>query len=257
LRTFAFNRGYASCVWPLFHPITDLLMNFRFLFFLLVHTPFFVHAQITKGKFTEAGFMFGTVNYSGDVAERNVEWKESRLAYGFFVRHHFNPHLAVRAHVYSGTISGDDANTTKAARSYRFSAAIFEGAVVGEWTLFPHDKVTKTGIFTPRMRPYLFAGVGYTNAQPRAEYYGPEDKRNEFLRIPLPEEDLRTRFLMAPFGLGIRADVNEYFLIGFDGGFRPVYSDDLDGMKVNGNPDKNDWYYFFGLTFSVILGGNH
>lgn len=232
-------------------------MKYRFLFLVFALSIFKLNAQLSKGRFTEAGFMFGSINYSGDVAERNIELKETRLGYGFFVRHHFNPHLALRAHVYTGTITGDDANTNKATRSYRFSAALFEGAMVGEWTLFPSDKLTKTGLFIPRVRPYLFAGVGYTNAQPKAEYYGPEDRRNEFLKIPLPEEDLQTRFWVAPFGLGLRADVNEYVLIGFDAGFRPVYSDDLDGMKVNGNPDKNDWYYFFGLTFSVILGGNH
>ena len=232
-------------------------MNYRFLLILMLISPIGLNAQLARGRFTEAGFMFGTANYSGDVAERNIEWKETRLSYGFLVRHHFNPHFALRAHIYTGTISGDDANTNKAARSYRFSAARFEGALVGEWTPFPKYKLTRTGIFVPRVQPYFFAGVGYTNAQPRAEYYGPEDRRNEFLKIPLPEEDLRTRFLLAPFGFGLRADVNEYFLVGFDGGFRPVFSDDLDGMKINGNPTKDDWYYFFGLTFSVILGGNH
>lgn len=225
-----------------------------FLFFALLLHPE-IQAQRYSNRFWEAGIMMGLTNYSGDVAERRVELNETQLGYGAFVRFHANKHISFKAHVYSGAISGDDRNTSRSARSYRFGTSIFEGALVGEWKLFSRDRMTRTGIFKPRLEPYLFGGIGITSAKPRAEYYGPDSLRNTYLKIPLPEEGLQTRFVLAPVGAGVRAEMNEWLVLGIEGGLRPVFSDDLDGMKVNGNPNSGDWYYFGGLTISVIIGG--
>ena len=51
----------------------------------------------------------------------------------------------------------------------------------------------------------------------------------------------------------MRADIFERLVIGLEGGWRPVFSDDLDGIRRNGNPGKGDWYYFAGVTVSFIL----
>lgn len=197
--------------------------------------------------------MFGVTNYSGDVSEKTVELNETRPGYGIFARYHLNKTISIKGHVYSGSISGDDANTINAARKYKFGTSIFETGLVGEWTLFPKDRITGTGVFRSIVEPYLFAGIGFTMADAKAEYYG--DNPNRDLRVPLPEEDINGRFLLAPVGAGVRATIAERLVIGIEGGFRPVFSDDLDGMRVNGNPSKNDWYYFAGATASLILGG--
>jgi hypothetical protein len=44
-------------------------------------------------------------------------------------------------------------------------------------------------------------------------------------------------------------------VLGLDVGWRPVFSDGLDGVKINGNPNQSDWYYFVGITTSFIITG--
>jgi hypothetical protein len=53
--------------------------------------------------------------------------------------------------------------------------------------------------------------------------------------------------------VGVRADILDRLVLGAEFGWRPVFSDDIDGIRQNGNPAKGDWYYFTGLTISFIL----
>lgn len=208
-----------------------------------------------KGNYLEVGFLFGLTSYSGDLTAKLVDMKEIHPGYGAYLRYHFNNHLSTRLHVYSGAVSGDDANSpTHAVRKIRFSTSIVEMGLVGEWFMFGHTRFSNTGIHHLSLSPYLFAGIGATFANAEAEYYGAPDQRNENLRVPLPEEGLSSKFVVVPTGFGLRADIVERLVIGIEGGLRPVFSDDLDGIRYNGNPEKGDWYYFGGITISFVLG---
>lgn len=206
--------------------------------------------------YLEAGAMLGMTSYSGDITAKRIDLQELRPGYGAFVRYHLDQHFAVKAHIYGGTISGDDKySPVKAPRSFKFGTSIFEIATCLEWHLFGRERFSGTGLHNFFITPYGFVGVGLTFADARAEYYGPLDRRDDFLKVPLPEEGLKTTFLLAPVGGGIRLDFYERFIFGLEGGFRPVFSDDIDGVSQNGNPKRNDWYYFFGATISYILNG--
>jgi OmpA-OmpF porin, OOP family len=209
--------------------------------------------QAQNGKYWEAGFLLGATNYSGDLSYKPVSLSNTYPGYGAYMRRFFNRSFSVKAHAYSGAISGDDKGAPYEERSFRFSSNITELGLVGEVHLFTKDRFSKTGLHSFAMSPYLYAGVGITFANPDAEYYGPPDRRNDFLRVPLPEEGLDHRFLLAPMGAGLRFDIYDYLVLGLEGGFRPVFSDDLDGVRVNGNPNNGDWYYFAGTTISFIL----
>ncbi len=214
-------------------------------------SPLLSQRQISRTL--EAGIMIGATNYSGDVAEKRVHLEETRPGFGVFARYHFNKNFSMKAHVYSGSISGDDKNTVNFKRKFKFGTSIFETALVGEWTFLAKERMSNTGVFKPAFEPYIFGGVGFTMADPKAEYYG--SNPNFDLNIPISEENIKTRYLLAPVGAGVRATVTERLVIGLEGGLRPVFSDDLDGMEINGNPKSNDWYYFTGLTVALILGG--
>ncbi len=206
-------------------------------------------------RYLEAGFLFGITNYSGDMVEKDIAFSETRAGYGAYGRYHLGPNFSMKAHVYTGAISGDDANSkTRQRRSMRFSTNIVELGLVGEINFGgPRSRFSNTGIHRFSLTPYIYAGFGATFANAEAEYYGPADQLNENLRVPLPEEGLADRFLVVPMGIGLRADISEYFVLGLEVGWRPVFSDDLDGVRYNGNPDKGDWYYFAGLTTSFII----
>ena len=219
---------------------------------LIAQTP---SRSVPKGNYFESGFLFGLTAYSGDISEKSIDLAELHPGYGAYMRYHFNNHFSTRLHVYSGAVSGDDAHSsTLKERKIRFSSNIVELGLVGDWFLIGNSRVSNTGVHHFSLSPYVFAGAGVTFASADAEYYGPPDRRNENLRVPLPEEGLRNKFLLLPMGVGLRADLFEGLVIGLEAGWRPVFSDDLDGIRYNGNPKKGDWYYFGGTTVSFVLG---
>jgi Domain of unknown function (DUF6089) len=231
------------------------LKRFLLLFLLLTHSISCM-AQRYKARrhFVELGFLGGLTNYSGDLSYRAIDIQETRTGYGAFVRYHANPNLSFKGHVYAGSISGDDRHSpTRKDRSFRFGTSLFEFAVVGEWSFFAKERITRTGIHRFQVIPYVFLGPGIDFAKPNAEYYGPPEKRQDYLKVPFPENNLQTRFFTLPIGVGFRLDVADRLLLGADVGWRSVFSDALDGIRTNGNPKKGDWYYFFGLTASIVL----
>jgi Domain of unknown function (DUF6089) len=245
-------------IQPFYTTITPIVM--RHFFLLLFCTLFVLSASAQRRKdnrYLECGIMFGVNNYSGDVSYQRVEIEETRPGFGIYTRYRFTHNFSMRAQIYSGSISGNDIHATaqeRRERSFKFGTSIFEGALLAEWTFFNGDRYSKTGIHNSGFRPYIFAGIGFAKADPKTEYYGPEDKRNLYLRTPLPEEGLAKNFILAPLGGGIYYELNEAIVFGLEGSIRPVFSDDIDGVRTNGNPKANDWYYFAGVTLSMIMG---
>jgi hypothetical protein len=207
-----------------------------------------------KRHFVEAGLLFGGTAYSGDVAEKAVDLTELQTGFGLFVRYHVNPNLSLKAHLYAGSISGDDRNSPDLAeRGFVFGTTFYEWAGVAEWNFFAKERFSPTGVHKVHLSPYVYLGVGMTIADPKAQYVGTPDKRDIYLKVPFPEENLQTNYVLAPMGLGLRLDLLDRLILGVEGGWRPVFSDDLDGVNINGNPDSGDWYYFFGASASFIL----
>jgi hypothetical protein len=207
-----------------------------------------------RNSYFEIGFLFGLTNYSGDLAESTIEINETQPGFGLYFRYHFSKHFSAKAHVYSGSISGDDVNSSVLNyRKLRFSSSLIEFGAVGEWQILGKERYSSTGIHEFFITPYLFGGLGLTFADAKAEFYGTPEEAEEYLRVPLPEEGLRDKFLLIPLGVGVRADIFDRLVLGVEGGVRPVFSDDLDGIRQNGNPNKGDWYYFAGVTISFIL----
>jgi len=235
----------------------DFMRKIFFPFLLLCATQLFSQSNYKPNKrFLEAGFLFGLTNYSGDLAEKNIHILESRLGYGAYARYFLSTHFALRTHLFSGSISGDDANAKDPGlrrRSFRFGTHILEVGLGGEWHILGRGRFSNTGLHHYFLSPYLYLGVGGTFSGAKAEYYGTPEDRNVYFVVPLPEVGLHQQFLIAPMGVGVRADLNEGLVIGVEVGWRPVFSDDLDGVRLNGNPDDNDWYYFGGVTLSFIL----
>ena len=215
-------------------------------------------AQKNPNRFLEIGVLLGLTNYSGDIAESSIEFATTKPGFGIYGRYHLNRLFGVKTHVYFGSIKGDDKySDNRKNRFFRFESSLTEVGAVFEWKPLGKERVSGTGLYTKNFTPYLFAGVGVAFANAEAEYYGPEDRRNDVLRIPLPEEGLKTTFITTPVGVGLRADFFDRFILGGEFGWRPVYSDHLDGIAINGNPDRNDWYYFFGLTLSMVLSSTN
>lgn len=223
---------------------------FPLLFFCL---PLF--AQFKSGQHVwEAGAILGLLNYSGDLTSTPMEIAETRLGYGAFVRYNFNKNFAFRAQALSGVITGDDRHSDALRpRSIRFGAALVECSGVLEFTFFARDRFSSAGFNGFHVSPYLFGGAGALFVNPEAEYYGLPENRDQELRTPLPEEGLRRSLLVVPMGAGLRFDLFDRLLLSGEIGVRNPFSDDLDGVKVNGDPNDGDWYYFGGLAVAFML----
>lgn len=226
---------------------------------LLLFCAFGLSAQTkfkSNDRYWEAGMLLGAANYSGDLAEKDIYLSETRLSYGAFTRYFLTKHYVVRAHLYVCSISGDDANATAPLvrqRSVRFGANMLEVGFSGEWHILGKERYSNTGIHQHFLSPYLFLGLGGVLSAVKPEYYGAPQDRDKYLTLPLPEKGEQQQFITAQMGIGVRADINERFVIGAEMGVRPMFSDLLDGVSLNGNPDKNDWYYLGGVTLSFIL----
>lgn len=204
----------------------------------------------------EAGFLFGLANYSGDLTEHYLVLSESHLGFGAHVRYFLNEDLALRANLFVGTISGDDKHAqdpTLRRRSMRFGTDLFEVGLLGEWYFFGKNRFEIGRNHALTLSPYGYLGIGGTFSGANASFYGAPEDRDVFLTVPFPEKGLRQRFLIAPMGGGIRAAWNDEMSMGVELGWRPVFSDDLDGVRLNGNPKSDDWYFFGGLTLSFVL----
>ncbi|MFN0174098.1 MAG: DUF6089 family protein [Saprospiraceae bacterium] len=207
-------------------------------------------------RYWEAGILLGAANYSGDLAEKDIHLSETRLGYGGFIRYFLTKHYAIKAHLYACSISGDDANAKDPLvrrRSVRFDANILELGFSGEWHIFGKERYSNTGIHQHFVSPFLFLGVGGVLNAVNPEYYGSPQDRDKFLALPVPEKGKQQQFITTQMGVGVRMKLNERLVIGAEAGVRPMFSDLLDGVSINGNPDKNDWYYLGGVSLSFIL----
>lgn len=217
-----------------------------------------VSAQVSSGPhrhYLEVGVMAGIFNYSGDLSERHIEWRQSRPAYGIFSRYHLSQSFILKAQAVSGQIYADDKYSTgHRDRKFRVSGPVHELSLVLEYAPlhfgFENSEGKQYYFF-----PYVFGGIGGAYAKTKLEYYGsPEDMAN-YIREPLPEGGKEQRsFICMPIGGGLRFNLDRRMTLGLEGGLRPVFSDLLDGVSKNGNPAFNDWYYFVGFTASYYLG---
>lgn len=210
-------------------------------------------SQLTYSQNYELGLFAGSSNYQGDLADGLLVWKETQPAGGLFIRYSPIDFLSFKLGFTSGRIIGSDLNSSDAGirqRSYTFESQIREFAAFGEFHL-PQYGSSSYGIFSPRFSPYVFGGVGLTtlNGKPNA----PRDR----VPYPFPEEGAKNQFITVPVGLGVKFRFAETFATSVEWGTRAVFSDYLDGISKNGNPKKNDWYMFMGVTLSYIIDSSY
>jgi len=226
------------------------------LFFFSALSLFAQTKDKSNPRYWETGVILGCVNYSGDIAEKDIQLSETRLGYGAIARYFFSKKMSLRANLYAGSISGDDANAKDPfvlRRSFSFRTDLLELGFGSEWHILGKNRFSNTGIHQHFLSPYLYLGVGGLLTGVKVKYNGAPEDQNRYVVHPLPEKKSRQLFLIPTMGIGVRADINEWFVIGAEVGIRPMFSDYLDGVSLNGNPERKDWYYFGGATLSYIL----
>lgn len=205
----------------------------------------------TKAQFVEIGIMGGASNYSGDLSDEGVAFKETHLSGALFGRYNFTNKWAVKGFAGYGKISGDDKNYAVAPtaakpagnfqywRNLNFYSHIFEFSVQAEYNLLPNDLSSYN---SRPFIPYIFAGIGIVNFNPKTTLGGTElelqplgtEGQGTTSYNNLKKYDLTVYSI--PVGIGFRQKIGEAFFLGLEAGVRFTgtnYLDDVGGKYAD------------------------
>lgn len=127
----------------------------------------------------------------------------------------------------SGSDSYADDSTFNRQRNLSFRSNNFEGQLGALYYFKPYNKIYHK---RRKFEPYAHLGVGLTTVNPQAELNGTwEDLR------PLATEGVnyKGRALVIPFGLGVKARINEFINLVGEAGYRYAFTDRLDDVSEN------------------------
>lgn len=204
---------------------------------------------LSAQKSTEMGIFAGVSQYQGDLAPSPVAASETNLALGGVYRYMLNSNLGIKGTVTWGKISGDDQNRQDfrpGQRNWQMESNVFELAVHSEWNFFGTGRYGNTGLLSRSYSPFVSLGLGV--ALTNVDLVVPSDDRGK-----IPEPNAASTFLVLPISAGLRLDITEDFVLTAEFGSRVTFSDQLDGVSINGNPKKDDWYFFTGISFIYVL----
>ncbi len=231
--------------------------------------------QITHTPKWEGGLLLGFTAYDGDL---KFAFSEIRLIGGLFVRRAFGNYLGMNISLAQGFLGGSDEHSTatpwRVARNFAFKSPLTEIIVRGEYHFLGitrkilslsagasvMDEVSQQ-IFRMRPRrisPFIYVGGGVAVLKPTTNFNDkllPNPVTAGF-RIDADKTASKAQtHLIVPFGGGLRIPfVNKATILTLEAGFRPTFSDEIDGVSVAGNPNVNDWYFVGNVGLSKTLG---
>lgn len=196
---------------------------------------------------SELGVHLGIVNYYGDLNPRQFNFESPTFGYGIFYRNHLNLQSAIRASALFSSISVADADfRERAARGFSFTTLFTEISLVLEWHFLAKNPRDEEGNLQKSNSPYLFFGLAGLYSNPQVT--GLPDNAPELTA------DVSKISAVFPFGVGYRWDLDYKTRLGIEYGFRPTFSDYLDGISESANPDKQDWYNYISAQLSYRFG---
>lgn len=198
----------------------------------------------------EAGVFLGASNYMGEFAQSPISFNETNAAFGLVYQRFIDPQWGVKGSLTFGKVSGSDRNLNPIIlkdRDWSFQANVTEIAGHLQFHPFGKARYNQVGNVQKHISPYASLGLGLAFAE--AKLNVPADDRVRSI-----EPDDRSIFFAVPISAGVRYVMSEKLTINIEYGQRATFSDYLDSVSRNGNPDTKDWYMFFGvgLTYSLM-----
>lgn len=238
---------------------------------LLLITPFFLFAQddmadkaMEEGKPVkiqpyqdwEAGLFLGGAMYLGDVTQETSSLSNTiKLpAFGLNINRNLSENFALRAGLTYAQISADETEFDEGPhndRGWAFKNTLIELSLVAQYEFLGKRRYSNNGTFKKTVSPYVFAGLGLAFGSPEAD----NDRTKAIVQGYDDSEGSR---LSIPVGLGLKFDLSRKIALGIEGGLRPTFSDEVDGIsrypQGGEETDDNDWYGFGGLNLTFRLG---
>ncbi|MTB53373.1 OmpA family protein [Lewinella sp. W8] len=226
------------------------LMLKHLLFAVAMLTCASMYGQLQKQYPWEFGLQLGTSSYGGDLSENDLPlFNEPSISAGLMVRRRIGTALALRLHLMYGGLSIDD--DVNAERGYSFSTSVIEPGLILELEPFAKSRFGADG-FKKILSPYISAGVAYGIwGDVDTDFNG--DSGTPISNDMMADAD-DSGGIVFPVGVGLKYYVSERSSLGLDFSARITGDDLIDGVSESGNPDENDTYGFFALTFATGFG---
>lgn len=200
----------------------------------------------------ELGFMGGAANYRGELAP-NVNLSDPGVFAGIFYRANVSPALSLRFNLNYGQIQASDFDSETAiaqARRHEFTTALWEFSGQFEYNFLDFRGRRNSG--SQYWTPYFFAGFGAFKMEP----------------LQNNQASYTTLQALIPMGVGFKAEIGEFWNLGFEIGTRFTFTDYLDDLGLErssnpisslnprfaeGNPNDKDLYFFSGISLSYVF----
>ncbi|MCP9237504.1 DUF6089 family protein [Lewinella sp. JB7] len=210
----------------------------------------------------EFGLKLGTSALGGDLIDNDIViFNNAQPAGGVYLRRRLGNALALRFSLMYGQLVGDDSKSddpTLVTRGFTSETNILEPSLIFELTPFYGSRFNDDYTFKPGLSPYLSAGIGYGIWGDVMTDYNNSEPANAGLASRIQQDIAAEQEddggVVFPVGVGIRYHFSPKSSLGLDYNFRITSADLIDGVSASGNPDNDDAYAFFGLTYSVGFG---
>lgn len=190
-------------------------------------------AEKLSAQTWEVGGTAGESGYIGDFNPNNP-FKLTDPGMGFFVKRNFNTYLSLKVQYMYGIIRGDDSTSTNQQlfnRNLSFITSLSEISLIGEFNFMSYIPEVGTNKYTP----FIFAGIGSTNFNPKAGYRG-----INYELAPLTTEGqakpYNTQAWVIPYGAGLKFNFTGKWNFIVDLGYRYTntgYLDDVYGAYAD------------------------
>jgi OmpA-OmpF porin, OOP family len=213
--------------------------------------PIILLVTLTSGLYAQQssiGFILGGLNYQGDLVKNTIDSKEINVGFGVYYQRPVKTKLDFRAGISVGKLSGDDKNyPERLKRGISFTTPVTNIEANLIWSPLAKPLYNDKNTFVSQVNPYVGVGMGLTLTNPKVTGLptSSADKTNTS----------KTHFAV-PIRLGLRFDRNEKWSVGAEFATYPPFTDYLDGVSKSGNPNKKDWFVFYGLNVQYRLGNS-
>lgn len=216
----------------------NLLLPILLAFFAI---PFYSSAQ---EPVYEAGISTGGFVYQGELTpSRFGSYRTIKPGLNLWASKKITGKIALRANFAWASLKGDESTYKNPAwrqqRNLKFTTPLKEFSLLAVWNVYS---------FETRLRPYLFAGVGYSFIHVsrdysgfNAVYFANEKPAVDGLAADIAHKPPRG-LAVVPLGAGLRYALNPNWSLQLETNYRLIESDYLDGFSKVGNPERNDHY---------------
>ena len=232
--------------------------------------------------------MGGIAGYNGDLTQHRVSARQLGPSLNLSLKYNSGNLINIRGGLFYGRIGADDKNSADAdlrKRNLNFKTGILELNLIAEVNLFDPQ------VFVSY--PYLFGGAGLFHFNPftydkdhKKTYLQPLSTEGQGLKeYPSRGKYALTQFCL-PVGFGWKWVVSDNLEVGYEFGFRILFTDYLDDVsksyvsvdvlaaekgpksaelayrgpppflyegEARGNPSVNDIYFFSGIKIATNL----